>query len=429
MYKYKVLAFFVVLFYFAQSFFLSYGGISADSLSYFGIASDFPIWKTNLFPPLYPLLLRFCYFWVDDYFWAYKILSILLVIILLVFSYVKQFYFKETVLLFTGKSLFMALNGANSESLFVVILYFQLYFIHQFRVNKISSKTFILPSSLLMVLLVTTRYSGVFVGLAFWFYCFWLMKNKEKKEQVKGFFYFLTLSFIGIGLYLALNYYQFGSFTGEKIRGSRGELFTIYLLRDLLGVSNVVDPFIGIKPSSNSWASLGFQLLLSVVDIFLVTKFIQWYKRNRTVFQGDFHIVLWIITFVYTISVLTTGFFQQIEEMNVRMLMAANFAFFFSVLIVYFQKYNNDRKLFALSSFFLLFLMIYSLKDFDWFLGYKKQLSPQTKTFVQKKYLYNNQKNILTTTLYRVLFTQKNLSLPTYQPTNWRIETNHNWNH
>ncbi|WP_158212059.1 hypothetical protein [Kaistella haifensis] len=53
--KYIVLAFVIVLVYFFQSFFLPAGGAGADSLSYFGIASDLPQLKTNLFPIGFPI--------------------------------------------------------------------------------------------------------------------------------------------------------------------------------------------------------------------------------------------------------------------------------------------------------------------------------------------------------------------------------------
>lgn len=407
MFKYKILAIFVVIIYFSQSFFLSYGGIGADSLSYFEIASDFPNWTTNLFPPVYPLVLRVFYLWIGDYFWAYKIIDVFLITAILGFSWVRKFFFKETVLLFTGKSLFMALNGANSESLFVFLLYFLLYFIYQFRNHKIPNLYFVVFSSILMILLVGTRYSGVFLWGAFVVYFIWGYKSLRLAKQLKGFVYFIVFSFLGISIYLLLNYYQFGSLTGENIRGGRGQIINVYLLRDLLGIINVVNPFIGIKPSANSLASLAFQIAVAGMDIFLLYKFVQWYKKNKTLFHGDYHILLWIITIVYSLAVFFSGLSQQIEEMNVRMLMAGNFTFFFSCLILYYERNNNDKFLYIISCFFLSFLMMYSLKTPDWFLGYKKQITPQVKKFKSKKYLYNNEKSLVTTTIYQLPFSEK----------------------
>ena len=129
--KYIVLAVITVIIYFCQSFFYATGGIGADSLSYFGIASDLPKLETNLFPLGFPLLIKFFHWIFQDYFWVGKMLNISMVIIILLFSYFRNFYFRETVLLFTGKTLFFALNYVVSEGPFVFLLYFLIYFFHE----------------------------------------------------------------------------------------------------------------------------------------------------------------------------------------------------------------------------------------------------------------------------------------------------------
>ena len=65
--KYIVLAFVIVLVYFFQSFFLPAGGAGADSLSYFGIASELPQLKTNLFPLGFPVLIKLFHSIFQDY--------------------------------------------------------------------------------------------------------------------------------------------------------------------------------------------------------------------------------------------------------------------------------------------------------------------------------------------------------------------------
>lgn len=410
--KYYALAFFVVVLYFLQSFFLSNGGIGADSLSYFGMASDFPALKTNLFPFLYPALLRLFYTAFVDYFWTYKMLNLFMVINILFFSWKKQFYFKETVLLFTGKTLFFTMTGAMSESLFIFLLYFLLFFINVFFKKKIPTKQFVLFGALLMVLLVATRYSGIYIfiaislfGLAYWVF------NKDR-QQVFYYIVFLLLSGFGIVLYLFFNYYEFGSFSGEHLRGKPGEFQWLYFFRDLMGVSNVVNPFIGIKPSSQSLFSLWFQFGLMVVDAILLVFFIFWFKKNKQYFNGVFHWFLWMVCLVYTLSMFVSGYLQQIEEMNVRMLVPANFCFFFSWLILYFQKYKKESRLFSVSVFFLVFLLGYSVKDPAWYLGYKKQIEPQVKPFANKIYLFNDEKNKISVSVYHFPLINKNILYP-----------------
>ena len=129
--KYKIAAMIIVLIYFFQTFFTSLGGIGADSLSYFGIAADLPRPETNLFPMGYPILIRLVYNVLQDYFWASKILNLLFTVIILLFSYYKKFYFRETVLLFMGKTFFTVFIGAASETLFLFLMYFLFFLLHQ----------------------------------------------------------------------------------------------------------------------------------------------------------------------------------------------------------------------------------------------------------------------------------------------------------
>ena len=418
MFKYKVLAFFIVVVYFFQSLFLPYGGIGADGLSYFGMASDFPKLKTNLFPLIYPALLRFFYESLGDYFWAYKVVNFLMVVVLLIFSWFRKFYFKETVLLFTGKSLFFAMNGAVSESLFIFIFYFLLYVVHSFLSEKLKAVLFVFWASLFVVLMFGVRYSGIFIYMSLVLFGFWLWLERVRVEQLRIYLAFLLLSGLGIFAYLGFNQMYFGSFAGEHLRGGRGEFQFVYLFRDFLGMTNVVDPFIGIKPASNGYLSLMFQVVLMLVDVFLFFKFVKWYRSNKINFKGSFPKLLWIVTIVYTVGLFVSGLFQQIEEMNVRMLAIANFAFFFSALVLYFQVQKKDQLVFRISFFFFLFLTAYNWKDAGSFLDYKSQMVPQLSRFKHKKYLYNNEKSMVTTTVYEVPIINKEVK---YQHTNKQI--------
>lgn len=360
--KYSYLAAVVVIVYSFQSFFLAAGGIGADSLSYFGIAADMPKLITNLFPLGFPALIKVFHSVFQDYFWASKFLNISMVIAMLLFSYLKNFYFKETVLLFTGKTLFFGLTLVSSEGPFLFLLYFLIYFFHEKFQNKIKSGTFLIFASLLMTLLFTVRYSGIYIylGIAL----FWLMMVLKRKIFASKIdvFKFLVLSGVGIGGYLCFNYFTFSSFTGEHLRGAPERYYPVYIFRDLLGMTNVIDPFIGLKPASNSFASLAFQVLLMVIDLVLLNYLIKLYRSKKEVITTEFHHLLWIIAGVYTIFLFISGLFQQIEEMNVRMLAAANFCLFLSFLIIYFKDLKSDRFIFRLGCFFLAFLTLYGLK-------------------------------------------------------------------
>ncbi len=413
--KYIWLAAIIVIVYSVQALFLSAGGIGADSLSYFGIAADFPQVITNLFPLGFPALIKVFQSVFQDYFWASKVLNISMAVCILLFSYFKQFYFKETVLLFTGKTLFFALNLVSSEGPFIFLLYFLIYFFHEKFEEKIKSGTFVFFASLLMVLLFTVRYSGIYIYLGIlFFWLFLVLKSKPLPIKI-DLFQFLWISGIGITSYLSFNYFTFGSFTGEHLRGAPAQYAPIYIFRDILGMTNVIDPFIGLKPSSNSFGSLAFQVGVMVFDFILLGYLIKLYRSKKDLIKVEFHYLLWLIAGVYTIGLFISGLFQQIEEMNVRMLAAANFCLFFSFLMIYFKGLQSDRLIFKIGCFFLGFLTLYSLKSPDNYLKNKQQIAQQMPQFSGKKYLYDNEQNQKVTTTYHVPLLKKTFK---YQHTN-----------
>lgn len=413
--KYIYLAAFAIVIYFFQSFFLAAGGIGADSLSYFGIAADFPKIETNLFPLGFPALIKLYHFFFQDYFWASKFLNISLVFGILLFSYFKKFYFRETVLLFTGKTLFFAFNIVSSEGTFVFLLYFLIYVLHQKLHGLIKPLQFVLAASFLMICMFTVRYSGIYIYLGILAFIGFQIIRKRTFPDKMVWFQFLILSGFGIGCYLGFNYINFGSFTGEHLRGAPAQFHPIYIFRDLLGMVNVVDPFIGIKPASNSFGSIAFQVLIMVIDVFIFIYLLTLYKRKKSVINLNFHHLLWTIAGIYTLALFTSGLFQQIEEMNVRMLAAANFCLFLSFLLIYYADLKSDQFIFRLASFFLMFLTLYSLKIPENYLKNKTQIAAQMPQFEARKYLFDNQQAQKITTTYEIPILKKSFQ---YQHTN-----------
>lgn len=400
MLKYKVLAILVVIVYFLQPFFFSYGGIGADSLSYFGIAADLPNPETNLFPLGYPILLRLVYTIVEDYFWASRILNFLFIVLILGFSYYKKFYFRETVLLFTGKTCFFVLVQAMSEGPFTFFLYFLFYFLHQVFSEKKNVYSHAICASVMLVCMFLSRYSGVYIFVSVLVFLLFMFFKLRSRFYFKPFLLFVTLSGFGIGSYLLFNYLHFGSFTGENLRGEAAKGLPIYIVRSLLGVGNAIDPFIGIKPASNSIASLAFQFFVFIIDVGVFIYLLQFYKKAKETPLYYFHLLLWVMAVVYAVALLVSGWFQQIEEMNVRMMASANIMLFFSFLILYFKNSTSDKWIWRIGCFFFVFLTAYSLKDPGNFLENKNKIAPQMAQFKHKKHLYNDERHLVTTTTY-----------------------------
>lgn len=362
-------------------------------MSYFGIAADLPHPETNLFPLGYPAALQLFFEIFGDYFWASKFLNTTMLAIILLFSYFKRFFFRETVLLMTGKTVLFVFSIAVSESLFVFLFYFLLYNLYKMLSSEAILYKNIVSASVIMLMMFAARYSGIYIFISIAaFFGVLLLKTKEK-SQLQSVFIFLLLSGVGIAGYLFFNIKEFGSFTGENLRGRPEEFVPINVVRDVLGTANAVNPYVGLKPGSNSFVSMVFQFFILLIDIVLFVYMTRYFRKAKESTLYVFHILLWTISCIYAISLLISGRFQQIEEMNTRMMAAANICLFFSFLILYFKELKSDKMIFRVACFFLMFFTLYSLKRPVDYIKNRKQIEPQMSKFGHKKYLYNNERS------------------------------------
>ena len=416
--KYIILAIVVVIVCFGHSFLLPTGGVYADSLSYFEIATDLPNPVTDLFPLGYPTFLRVFFEVFRDYFWAYKILNVSMLILVFVFSYTKKFFFRETVLLFMGKTLLFAFSIAISEGPFLFLMYFMFYFLYKILCTDSYSVKDVLASSFLMFLMFATRYSGIYVYLGIGLFTVFMIFKPHELQRFKSMLLFLFVAGLGIGGYLAFNYFSFGSFTGEDLRGKPHELLKIYIVRDILGTINSINPYLGLKPASNSYASIAFQFLMMLVDVGILIYFVKYFRKAKSAIDANFHILLWSIAGVYAVCLFVSGLVQQIEEMNTRMQAAVNVCLFFSFLIIYFKVNNLDKTIFRLSLFFFCFGVLYSSKRPENYFDNRSEIEPQISKFNSKKYMFNDERGENELTTYTIPFIEKSFQ---YRHTNAQV--------
>lgn len=405
--KYVILAVIVVIVNLLESFLLPTGGVYADSLSYFEIAADLPTPVTDLFPLGYPIFLRAFFEVFKDYFWAYKLLNVSMLMTVFLFSYFKKFFFRETVLLFMGKTLLFVMAIAISEGPFLFLMYFLIYFFYQILTSNSFKYRDVVFASLLMVLMFVVRYSGIYVYLGISLFALYMLLKSKDRKRVKALFSFLLISGVGIASYLAFNYISFGSFTGEDLRGQPHEILGISVLRGVLGTVNAINPYIGLKPASNSMFSIGFQFVLMLIDIAIFLYFLKYFKKSKNTTASYFHMLLWTIAGVYAICLFVSSLAQQIEEMNTRMQAAVNVCLFFSFLILYFQTGKSDKIIVRLSCFFFCFGVLYSLKSPESYFENRKQIEPQMSMFIDKEYSFNNESNKSEMTTYYIPIIKK----------------------
>lgn len=405
--KYYILAVITVVVYFTVPFFLSTGGVVIDSLSYFGISSDLPAVKTNLFPLGFPAFIEIFHLIFNDYFWASKFAVSLLLVILMIFSYLKNFYFRETVLLCAGKIFFYIFTGIFSESLFIFLLYFLIYYIKNIFGNHKATLRNSLIAGLILILMFTVRYSGIYILAALWFFLIGSIIKDKKQHYLKPLFISAIISSLGILSYLTVNYTFFGSFTGENLRGKPMQILTVDIFRNIFGAVNAFNPYIGIKPASNSVASFTFQIVLCTIDILLIRFYIKYLRKAKNDPDISFHIFLLTLSLTYIFALFFSGFLQQIEELNIRMLAPANLCLFFSFLLLYFKYEKKPDKIFVIGCLFFVFLSFYMLKTPENFLANRNEILPQMKKFRNKKYLYNDEVAQKTFTDYQIPLLKK----------------------
>ncbi|WP_128330303.1 hypothetical protein [Apibacter sp. HY039] len=389
-------------------FFLSYGGINSDAVAYFKLAKEFPQVTSNLFPIGYPLLLKLGYYFTHEFYFSSRIISVLSFSVIGLFSYYKKFYFKETILLLSFRFYFSLYMNSFSETIFLSIVYFLIYYFHEYISGYKKRGKFIVPASLLTIYMVMIRYSGVYIyiGIGFFLIYHTIRNNLFLKILSQSYFYYYLFSLVGIAIYLSFNYYNFNSFFGEQIRGvpdiADWKMFTY---DNLLGVINVINPVFSIKLKNY----FGLSILLITIDLLFLLIIIIFYSKNLKKITA-FHQMLLITGVTYLILMFGSEYKQSIEPLNMRMLAPASVLLCFSILIVLFKVYPSKKNyMFALGCFSVFFTLINQLKNPVNFLSHKFKIDRIVKEKEGVKYFYDdipNEKNI---SIYRIPFTNKKI--------------------
>lgn len=290
-YYYLLLLATVCAVFFAPSF-LAYGGIGADSISYFRLANDFPKIKYSLFPLAYPAVLKAFNFIFNDFYLSARVLNTVLILVIAGFSFFKKWHFREIVILLCTKVMLFNLFNFVSEGLFLTILYFLIYFFHQYFNGKITGVKFYLPAGLLMSFLFLTRYSAIYllVGCGL-FYIITNFKNRIYKSLISSdLFKFLVIAGIGVLSYAIFNFLHFGDFAGETfINQPYYGAVLIDFYRNILSLFNVLNPVFGIKLNSLQGFALAVELILLFINLIFIYFSVKLWRRYFDKFIGQFH--------------------------------------------------------------------------------------------------------------------------------------------
>lgn len=388
--KYWILFIGVLLKIAVLPFFLPSGGVTSDSVDYFRITDKFPEVVTDLFPVGYPFIIKIFYYIIPDYFYSTKIINVLGILFIGLFSYYKKFYFRETVILLTFK-IFSLFLFSYSEAPFLVLEYVLVYYFHQYFSGNLKGIKFVLPASVIMIYMVLTRYSGLYLYIAIGLYLlYYTIKNKYFKTIIhKSYFYFLIFSALGILLYIGFNYTHFHDFTGENSRGLPNyENFYSFTYENFLGAINIVNPILSIKITEfNSPIMLLIGIVLILIDLALLFMFIISYKKFFKQEINSFHQLLLTIGVVYLTAMIFSEYTQRIEILSGRMLCEASFALLFSFLILYFKCFPAKTQwLYLLGVVCLLYSVFAIVKTPSYYLKNREKVENVLKIRKNIKY-------------------------------------------
>lgn len=299
------------------------GRVSPDSIRYMRFAHIFPTIDNTTTPLGYPLSIKLFTFLGTDEFWSSKIVGIAAFLFIIIFSWKKKFFFRETIVLCALFSFLSIFSYTMSEALILPFVLLFLYTTTLVIEGKLRNGKAIFYLSLSLIALYNVRYSSLFImagtglfGLVSW-----------KKQYAKT---FIISGLIG-GIFVVLYKFLFIDYFNENYVNEFLEIGlhpTSQLLKELfLGLCTTFNPFIHIaNPAGGiiNYAIYGIGFLNILVMVYLFIK----YKLSET---EHFFIFVSIVGIICSYFI---QYFYSVNPIDYR-LMAP---FSFPIWLVYFRK-------------------------------------------------------------------------------------------
>ncbi len=383
------------------------GGINLDALMYAQKALLLPEIRDNLFPPAYPILLRFFAGFSADFFLAGKLLNAFCLLLMLGFSWRKQFFFRETLVLLCTKAGIGLWPFSFSEIPFLTALYFQFYLLYQFWQGK-TNRMQVLAMAGIQVLFILLRHAGIFLFPGLLLFSLMLWQKKEKTEIPGSWAGFIGWSSVFLVAALGWNYIQFHSFFGEHLRGAPEALSAAewkeHILLNLRGLFAMANPFF----------SLVFQYgdggIISRIALFgdgLLLGLFLWLIYRTAKEKSPFQRLLLLNGSVYLSLLFVSSFQAGIEILNTRLMAPGLWCLYFPVIIYL----NKNLKPSLLSVFAWLSLCLnlgYLLKTPAWYPGIRQDAKQILLEKPRAFYFFLDQDSI-PARKYRLPFTDREL--------------------
>lgn len=346
------------------------GRTNPDSIRYMRFAHVFPTIDNTTTPLGYPLSIKFFTFFGTDEFWSSKIVGISAFLFIVLFSWKKRFYFKETVVLTALFSFLSIFSYTMSEALILPFVLLFLYTSSLVITGKLKGSKAVFYLSLNLIALYNIRYSALFImggtglfGLIFW-----------KKEYSRS---FIISGLIG-GAFVVLYKFLFIDYFNENYVKEFLEIGlhpTSKLLKELFqGLCTTFNPFIHIADPGKgviNYAIYG----IGLVNILLIGYLFMKYKLSET---EQFFIFVSISGIVCSYFI---QYFYSVNPIDYRLMAPFSMA----VWLVYFRRLflAFGDKVYAIG-----FLSILSGMAFTWLSkGNYLENRKEMKHFLQSEHL------------------------------------------
>lgn len=325
--------------------------ISPDSKNYFELAISFPKIPDSLFPIFYPLVLRILNIFFNDYEVTYKVLAFSSLIFTLIFVRFKNFYWKEIWILMSFLSFLRMAPWALSEVIIIPLFILIFYVNSQFLTNKKRSNDFIIQNSILLIITILTKYSSVFIIIGFILFSIFLYFRKRRASI--SYLISSCIALLGTFLYLSINYYYTGNFTGKRIPPD-GEYFNIRLSISQIFFNlnpfflGKVEKYLGFFSFEWSFSYLAAFIFLIIWLFLLINAFLKKIIPQETKFLILLNISAAILFLLGTIY---SYFTTKIDILDFRLLLGFYTFFFFSVICALPNFKNKDLLLLVVALF------------------------------------------------------------------------------
>lgn len=278
------------------------GRTSPDSIRFMRFANVFPTIDNTTTPLGYPLSIRFFTIFGFDEFWSSKIVGLTALAAILIFTYRKNFFFREALIVCSLFSFVSIFSFTMSEALILPFVVWFLYISSQIISGNLKKAKAIFYLSLSLILLYNIRYSALFIiggtGL------FGLVFMKRKYASV-----FIISGIIG-GIFVVLYKFLFIDYFNENYVKDFLEIGlhpTSKLLKELFfGLCTTFNPFIHMSDPNGGIINYGIYGLGAFSILFMIFLFVKT-KLSETevffIFIGFFGIICsFFIQYFYSVN-------------------------------------------------------------------------------------------------------------------------------